>query len=86
MGEPFPDVVQDLWQLSHLATGIIENNPIAIVVAALFLPFLSQVLAMSVGLRSKDPQLILQGARALLVSTGLGLAAGIVVASGNHVA
>jgi hypothetical protein len=33
-----------------LATGIIENNPIAIVVAALFLPFLSQVLAITFGL------------------------------------
>src|SRR5258708_10751740 len=64
MSEPFPDVIQDLWQLSHvtasyigraasgailLATGIIENNSIAIVAAALFLPFLSQVLAVSFG-------------------------------------
>jgi len=96
MGEPLPDVVRDLWQLSHvtasyvgraaggavlLATGIIDNNPIAIVVAALFLPFLSQVLAVSVGVRIKDRQLIMQGARALLVSTGLALAAGVVIAS-----
>ena len=58
MSEPFTDVIQDLWQSGHvtmsyvaraaagailLATGIIENNPISIVVAALFLPFLSQV-------------------------------------------
>jgi hypothetical protein len=49
MSEPFPDVIQDLWQLSHLtpsylgraaggaallATGVIEDSPIAIVVAA----------------------------------------------------
>jgi len=33
-----------------MATGVIEDNPIAIVVAALFLPFLSQVLAVSFGL------------------------------------
>jgi hypothetical protein len=33
-----------------LATGILENNPISIVIAALFLPFLSQVLALSFGL------------------------------------
>jgi hypothetical protein len=51
MSEPFPDIVQDLWQLSHitasyvgraaagailLATGIIADDPIAITVAALF--------------------------------------------------
>ena len=55
MSEPFPDVIQDLSQLSTLtasylgramagaillATGILRNDPIAIVVAALFLPFL----------------------------------------------
>jgi hypothetical protein len=54
MSEPFPDVIQDFWQLSHitpsylgrasaggilLAMGIIENNPVSIVAAALFLPF-----------------------------------------------
>ncbi len=69
MGEPFPDVVQDLWQLIHvttsylarafaggilLATGIIDDNAVAIVVAALFLPFLPEVLAVSVVLRSRD--------------------------------
>ena len=37
-----------------LATGIIDDNPVAIVVAALFLPFLSQVLAVSFGLWSRD--------------------------------
>ncbi len=67
--EPFPDLVQDMWQLSHvtrsyvaralagsiiLASGIIENNPISIVLAALFLPFISQLLAASFGLWSRD--------------------------------
>ena len=57
MSEPFPDVIQDLWQLSHLtvsyvaraaagavllATGVLDDNPVAIVVAALFLPFLAK--------------------------------------------
>ena len=57
MSEPFPDVIQDLWQLTHLttsyliralaggillATGIVEDNAVAIVVAALFLPFLGR--------------------------------------------
>src|SRR6187551_1686575 len=59
MSEPLPNIVQDLWQLSHitpsylgrtasgaviLADGLIHDNPISIVVAALILPFLSQIL------------------------------------------
>ena len=94
MSEPFPDIIQDLWQLSHLtasyigraaggslllATGIIEDNPIAIVVAALFLPFLSQVLAVSFGIWSRDRRLISQGIRAVFASTVLALAAGAAV-------
>ena len=63
-----------------LAMGVIENDPIAIVVAALFLPFLAQVLAVSFGIWSRDRKLIFQGVRALLVSTVLALAAGAVVA------
>ena len=95
MSEPFTDVVQDLWQLGHvtasyiaraaagavlLATGIIENNPITVVVAALFLPFLAQVLAVSFGMWSRDRRLIMQGVRALIVSTLLAVVAGAVVA------
>ena len=91
MREPFPDVMQDLWQLSHvtvsyiaratagailLATGVIENDPVAIVVAAMFLPFLAEVLAMSFGIWSRDGLLVLQGIRAILTSTGIALAAG----------
>jgi hypothetical protein len=75
MSEPFPDVIQDLWQPSHLtvsyvgraaagaillATGILDDNPVAIVVAALFLPFLAEVLAISFGLWSRDRRLILR--------------------------
>src|SRR5436189_5852928 len=96
MSEPFPDVIQDLWQLSHLtvsylaraaagaillATGIIDDNPVSIVVAALFLPFLSEVLAVSFGLWSRDRRLILRGLRAVCVSTALAFAAGALVAS-----
>ncbi|MDP9112518.1 MAG: DUF389 domain-containing protein [Acidobacteriota bacterium] len=96
MSEPFPDVIQDLWQMSHitasyvgraaagatlLATGIIENNAVAIVVAALFLPFLAEVLAVGFGLWSRDRRLFVAGVRAVLVSTALALAAGAVVAA-----
>jgi hypothetical protein len=83
MSEPFPDVIQDLWQLSHLTpsylararaggiilgTGIVENNAVAIVVAALFLPFLAEVLAVSFGLWSRDGRLIPRGLYAIAVS------------------
>ena len=61
-----------------LATGVIEDNPIAIVVAALFLPFLAQILAVSFGMWV-DRRLIFQGLRALLVRTFLALAAGAAV-------
>jgi hypothetical protein len=96
MSEPFPDVIQDLWQLSHLtvsyiaraaagavllATGILDDNPVAIVVAALFLPFLSEVLAISFGFWSRDRRLIFRGLRAVVVSTALAFAAGAAVAA-----
>lgn len=95
MIEPFPGVIQDLWQLSHvtpsylgrvaegavlLASGIMDDSPIAIVVAALFLPFLSQVLAVSLSLWGRHWKLLRQGLWALTVSTILALAAGAGVA------
>ncbi|HTP30858.1 MAG TPA: DUF389 domain-containing protein [Candidatus Acidoferrales bacterium] len=96
MGEPFCDVIQDLWQLSHvttsylaralaggiiLGTGIVENNAVAIVVAALFLPFLAEVLAVSFGFWSGDRRLIFRGLCAIAVSTMLAFAGGVIVAS-----
>jgi len=96
MSEPFPDVIQDLWQLSHLtisyiaraaagalllATAIIDDNAVSIVVAALFLPFLSEVLALSFGLWSRDLRLLMRGLRAIAVSTAFALAAGALVAT-----
>jgi hypothetical protein len=95
MSEPVPDIIQDLWQLSHitwsylgralagailLAGGIIEDNPIAIVVAALFLPFLSQVVAFGIGLWSRDKKLAGHGLKAVLVSITLGFMGGLIVA------
>ncbi len=94
LSEPFADVIQDFWQLSHvtasyvgrafagavlLSVGLLENDPVAIVVAALFLPFLSQVLAFSFGVWSRDRQLVWHGAKALLASIGLALLAGAAV-------
>jgi hypothetical protein len=94
MNEPFPDVIQDLWQLSHvtasyagraaaggilLATGIIDNNPISIVVAAMFLPFLAEVLSLGFGLWSRDRNLVLRGLRAVGVSVALAFLGGAAV-------
>lgn len=91
MVEPGVDVLEDLWQLSHitpsylgragsaailLAFGMFENSAISIVVAALFLPFLSQVLAASFGLYMGDRRLALQGMAAFGVSALACLAAG----------
>jgi hypothetical protein len=96
MSEPFPDVIQDLWQLSHitasyigraaaggflLATGIIDNNAVAIVVAALFLPFLAEVLAVGFGIWSRDRRLIRRGLTAIAISTLLAFDGGLIVAA-----
>ena len=66
-----------------LADGVIHNSPISIVVAALFLPFLSQVLAVGFGAWCGDRGLVRRGATALLTSAvlgyGAGLAAGLIV-------
>jgi len=96
MIEPAIDVFQDLWQLSYvtpsyvvralsaavlLAYGMMEDNSIAIVVAALFLPFLSVVLALSFGLWSEDRALAGQAALALAVSIIVSVLAGVTVAA-----
>jgi hypothetical protein len=95
MVEPAPDALQDLWQLNHvtpsyvaraaggailLADGILNDNIVAIVVAALFLPFLSQVLATGFGVWAKDWPLVRHGLKALLVSALLAVLAGAGVA------
>src|SRR5437763_1774205 len=96
LAEPALDVFEDLWQLSHitpsyiaravsaailLALGMMDNNPIAIVVAALFLPFLSVVLALSFGLWAQDLPLARQGAFAIIASLVCSVAAGALVAA-----
>jgi uncharacterized protein DUF389 len=96
MSEPFPDIIQDLSQLSTLtasyvaraaagalllASGMIHNDPIAIVVAALFLPFLSQVLAISFGLWSRDWALASKGLRTVCLSIVVAVGAGALVAA-----
>jgi hypothetical protein len=94
MVEPPVNVFEDLWQLSDLTAsyfaralagavlltyGMLHDNPITIVVAALFLPFLSQVLAVSFGIWAGDRSLAWQGCKALLLSTAASVFAGAVV-------
>ena len=95
MVEPGLDVLEDLWQLSHitpsyvgragsaailLAYGMFENSAISIVIAALIVPFLSQVLALSFGLWAGDRSLTKQGSLAICVSATISVAAGALVA------
>src|SRR5947207_3929322 len=92
MIEPALDVLEDLWQLNHvtpsyiaratgaallLAYGMFRNSAIAIVVAALFLPFLAQVLAIGYGLWAGDRQLAKQGLAALSLSTIVSVVGGV---------
>lgn len=64
-----------------LATGIIEDNPISIVVAAMFLPFLSQVLALGIGLWSGETKLAIHGLKAVGTSMVLGFLSGVAVSA-----
>jgi hypothetical protein len=95
MLEPPINVFEDLWQLNHLtvsyyaraiagagilAYGMVLNDPVTIVVAALFLPFLSQSIALSFGAWAGDWGLARQGLKALSVSTIASVLAGATLA------
>jgi uncharacterized membrane protein len=84
MLEPPINVFEDLWQLSHitvsyLAHGMVKNDPVAIVIAALFLPFLSQAVAVGFGMWAGDFSLAKQGIKALIVSTAASVLGGVIV-------
>ncbi len=95
MLEPPINVFEDLWQLNHitisywaraaggatlLAYGMLRNDPVMIVVAALFLPFMSQVVGLSFGAWSGDLQLARQSLKALLASCSVSVLSGALVA------
>ena len=96
MLEPPVNIFEDLWQLNHitvsywaraaggallLAYGMVKSDPIMMVVAALFLPFMSQVLGVTFGSWAGDLQLAWQAVKALFVSSAVSIAAGAIVAS-----
>jgi hypothetical protein len=91
MRQPLPVVLDELWQHSHvtpsflaralvaaalLAYGMHQNQPVTMMTALLFTPFLPLVLALSFGLWAGDRALLRQGARALLCSTAVAVVAG----------
>lgn len=93
--EPTLEVFQDLWQLNHvtpsyvartlaaallLAYGMRHDDVISIVVAALFLPFMAQVLGLGFGIWTTDWNLASQAALALAVSIVISISAGVTVA------
>jgi hypothetical protein len=86
MPQPLPVVVDELWQHSHvtpsfvtralvaaalLAYGMHQNQPVTMMTALLFTPFLPLVLALSLRLWTGDRALLRQGSIALLCSTAL---------------
>jgi hypothetical protein len=64
-----------------MAYGMMRNDLLSILVAALFLPFFTQILAVAFGVWTGDSKLVRHGGLALVVSTVVSFLAGIVVAS-----
>lgn len=93
--QPALRVFEDLWQLNHtnltyyvralvaacvLAYGMRTDGLITVVVALLFVSFLSEALAIGFGIWARDLPLALQGLKAFAVSTVLTIAGGVIVA------
>jgi len=89
------EVFQDLWQLNHLTPsflvravaaavllgyGMLRADPVSIVVAALFLPFMQQVLGLAFGAWAADWKLVAQSGAALVVSAAISILAGMALA------
>ena len=93
---PTVEVFQDLWQLNHLTPsflvravaaaillgyGMLRADPVSIVVAALFLPFMQQVLGLAFGAWAADWKLAAQSGAALMVSVAISILAGMALAA-----
>ncbi len=81
--EPTTDILEELWQFSHitvgfvgrvliaaclLAYGLIHQQTLIIIAGLLFLPLLPLLLAVGFGALTKQPKLSLQGATAFLLA------------------
>jgi hypothetical protein len=95
MPVPTIDVLEDLWQFTHitpslvvrvsvaaalLATGMIRDELLLVAAGLLFLPLLPGLMAVAFGLRSPDLPLARQGGLMLGVATALLVLAGAIVA------
>jgi hypothetical protein len=92
---PVSDVVEELWQFSHvtpgfvgriwiasaiLAWGMIQGQLLTMLAGLLFMPFLPLLLAIGVGLCTAEWRLARQGGIALLVGAGVAFLGGALVA------
>ena len=94
--EPSTDILEELWQFSHitngfvgriliaaglLAYGLIHQQILVIIAGLLFLPLLPLLLAVGFGAWSKQLKLSLQGAAAFLTAIALLVAGGVLIAA-----
>jgi hypothetical protein len=95
LAAPAPDLLEELWQFSHLtpglaarvllaalllAYGLIENKLLIIIAGLLFLPALPTLMAIGFGLWTREWRLAMRGAVALAVSLALTALGGALVA------
>jgi len=94
--EPATDILEELWQFSHitigfvgrifiaaclLAYGLIHQQTLVIIAGLLFLPLLPLLLAVGFGAWTKQPKLSLQGAAAFLLAIALLILGGVLIAA-----
>jgi hypothetical protein len=99
LAAPTPDLLEELWQFSHvtvgfvgrvflaallLAYGLIENQMLTIIGGLLFLPVLPQLLAIAFGVKAREWHLARQGLLALVASLLLTALAGAPVYGPHH--
>lgn len=92
---PSPEVVEELWQFSHvtfslvgrficagllLAYGMLQDNLLLVIAGLLFMPLLPMFMAMGLGGGAGHWRLARQGLRALLISLALLVITGVLVA------
>lgn len=98
LAEPVLDIYQELWQFSHitvgfvgrffigasfLAYGLIQNQTLMIIAGLLFLPLLPTLMAISLGVLTRNFKLAGQGFLAFLAAITILFLSGVAVASFN---
>jgi len=95
MPEPIPDLMEELWQFSHvtyglvgrvlvssglLAYGLIEQKLLLMIAGLMFLPILPMLMAISFGIGARQWRLALKGFAGTLISLALLFVGGVLVA------